>query len=29
MLRRFAFTTLVIWLAVAAAGVWYVAANRM
>ncbi len=29
MLRRFAFTVLVIWLAVAAGGVWYVIANRM
>lgn len=29
MLRRFAVTALLIWLAVAAGGVWYVVANRM
>lgn len=29
MLRRFALTTLVIWLAVLAAGMWYVVAARM
>lgn len=29
MPRRFALTVLVIWLAVAAGGVWYVIANRM
>lgn len=29
MLRRFALTTLVIWMAVLAAGVWYVVAARM
>jgi hypothetical protein len=29
MLRRFALTVLLVWLAVAAGGVWYVIAARM
>jgi hypothetical protein len=29
MLRRFAVTVFVVWLAVAAGGVWYVVANRL